>query len=180
MDTSKEYIEMCGKATEIQKNIKVELGTFYFSKQSNEEYNNYVYSMFDRWDEEYNDDAVWLPRQDQLQEMLNGIGMSKKAKFRYHNMIHILYTRYLSNKSSVEIMDYWRQFKSMEQLWLAFVMIEKYNKIWITNKLGHGDWYNQKSFSLLADIGKNAAKCGEILRKTLMEEITDANDSTRL
>lgn len=126
MDTSKEYIKMCEKTEEIQR-----------ERQWQE----------DQWKEgdcfttstgiigfhcegcaiEYGqrDDNIWLPRQDQLQEM-----------------VHILTPtdlNYLVSKDNLFDGDfcggrwidaYYLKFTSLEQLWLAFVMKEKYNKIW--------------------------------------------------
>jgi len=76
----------------------------------------------------WKDECVWLPRQDQLQEMAYNaktlgteVHLAKSAIGKHgamfwwatHNMYYAL------------------QFKnSMEQLWLAYVMYEKYNKKW--------------------------------------------------
>ena len=69
------------------------------------------------------DDAVigcQLERQDQLQEMLGDY---------YHCVAQIYWW-----KETTRIGDYYGYdydtFSSMEQLWLAFVMKEKYNKVW--------------------------------------------------
>ena len=56
---------------------------------------------------------IWLPRQDQLQAMIEGNHLTKFGK---------LYR-------SVVAMELYPS-DSMEQLWLAFVMHEKYNKVW--------------------------------------------------
>ena len=73
MDTSEEYIKMCQKATEVQALCEADV--------------------------EIESPSIWLPRQDQLQGMVEyTVGVNK--------------------------------FNSMEQLWLAFVMSEKYNKKW--------------------------------------------------
>ena len=65
----------------------------------------------------------WLPRQDQLQEMIEAeslfVLLHKFRMFVSHDDV---------------LIDGWSpvmyQFNSMEQLWLAFVMKEKYNKVW--------------------------------------------------
>jgi len=63
---------------------------------------------------------IWLPRQDQIQEMMfgdfdNPIYISGQfQKFHEHWL--------------------WLDFTSMEQLWLAFMMWEKHGKIWEKEK----------------------------------------------
>jgi len=61
--------------------------------------------------------SIWLPRQDQLQEMV-----TDKGYFRF-SLIELFY-RFCMNTLNI------LRFTSMEQLWLAFVMKTKYNKIW--------------------------------------------------
>ena len=68
---------------------------------------------------------VWLPRQDQLQEMLEF--PTGSFKYNFWDALADLYEWSFSAN--------WEKFKdyiplSMEQLWLAFVMKEKYNKVW--------------------------------------------------
>ena len=66
------------------------------------------------------DDNIWLPRQDQLQGMVvdgyEACGLLFNFYHWFEDNKHDFITPYL---------DY-----SMEQLWLAFVMKEKYNKVW--------------------------------------------------
>ena len=57
---------------------------------------------------------VWLPRQDQLQEMTAAKGWVAQLILLWHETDA----------------DYWGQFRTWEQLWLAFVMQEKHNKHW--------------------------------------------------
>jgi hypothetical protein len=63
------------------------------------------------------DTLVWLPRQDQLQEMVE-----------YPDLGSILrdVREFWMLNSSYHPID----FTSMEQLWLAFVMKEKFDKVW--------------------------------------------------
>ncbi len=101
MDNSKIYIKMCKKAEEIQE----------LRKHGEHDYYGNTSNGIHR---------CWLPRQDQLQEMV----------WR-ENAQHTLLDFYngaggLFNEGQ----KYWLQFISMEQLWLAFVMKEKYNKVW--------------------------------------------------
>jgi len=75
--------------------------------------------------------STWLPRQDQLQEMLNNVGWHQYDEPGWN--LH-----FINKKMSCEpdLPDdggpsaYYGSFTSFEQLWLAFVMKEKYNKAW--------------------------------------------------
>ncbi len=69
--------------------------------------------------------AIWLPRQDQLQEM-GGQPYSTFAK-----QLGLL----------AVFDDYSGPFKTYEQLWLAFVMKGKYGKVWDSEK---EDWVKEK------------------------------------
>ncbi len=71
---------------------------------------------------------IWLPRQDQLQEMVSlpnseKIGIWFEKQFRFYEWAGKKY-----NKN--ELQNNWGTFKSMEQLWLAFVMKERFSKQW--------------------------------------------------
>lgn len=113
MDKSEINIKMCEKAGEIQSlapNPKI----IIFG-------GNDYYFHLDR-------DAplVWLPRQDQLQEMLfEGQALSEEIPCAMLKLLYE-YGHVTYNKDA----EYWHACKSMEQLWLAFVMKEKYNKVW--------------------------------------------------
>ena len=66
---------------------------------------------------------VWLPRQDQLQEMI------EKPEDFIGNWPVILTEKMLEwQKEEHYGIYHWGE--SFEQLWLAFVMKEKYNKVW--------------------------------------------------
>lgn len=63
-------------------------------------------------------DYIWLPRQDQLQDMLNCDGVN-------HLVIEINDFCF-GNRTAIHAMN----FDSMEQLWLALVMNIKFSKLW--------------------------------------------------
>ena len=116
MDTSKLYIKMCEKSEEIQ-GQRVAAWHMMEAKQI------YFYDGDDVWfaytvgeglEQKLN--KVWLPRQDQLQEMINWSEYQFSACFG--EFVHLQ----AGEKDS--------PYKSMEQLWLAFVMKEKYGKSW--------------------------------------------------
>lgn len=124
MDRTKEYVLQCEKAWEIQKLWKPIIGDVFHASTSEKveilsliknKYNaEWLY--FRKFGGISQDDCIWLPRQDDLQKMVldNPFGLIIK-----------LYT--FCNKRE---MPYWELIASMEQLWLAFVMKEKYQKTW--------------------------------------------------
>ena len=83
----------------------------------------------------YTDDwergATQLERQDQLQEMYR----QDRTVTQKETTLEILSDfAYWSLNCPDENYKYVKEFTSMEQLWLAFVMKEKYNKIWDGDK----------------------------------------------
>ncbi|MCK4576853.1 hypothetical protein KAU34_10625 [candidate division WOR-3 bacterium] len=121
MDTSREYFEMCEKATEIQENHNVVSGDYFNDGEICEgiyECNNdegyLIKSIYGKWF--LPSECVWLLRQDQLQEMYHIIANDYQGLFKIFGE-EIYKTEY-------------DKFKSPEQLWLAFVMYEKFNKVW--------------------------------------------------
>lgn len=150
MDTSETYIKMCEKAEEIQAIADEHWDEFSMSCWHSP---NHVQCKghFSDWHMAYkycpvcgkalkitpeysfchrflDDDTTWLPRQDQLQEMVIGkVEMWTTAITGLHNLAKFAETI---------------EFGSMEQLWLAFVMKEKYSKVW------NGDEWVSTSTSL--------------------------------
>ncbi len=117
MDTSKEYIKMCEKAVEITKGV-YGLGNIYAvfyatGKQSGYttgiECEHNALGVADR------SHHVWLPRQDQLQEMISILhwGLTKKGK-----------TWSTWKPTDQEFLEAY----SLEKALLKRVMKEKYNK----------------------------------------------------
>ncbi len=148
MDTSEKYIKMCEKAEEIQREwkpnkvdaviiklLRDESGLFrlpsgiqYLERKQPDPYTGWhmvgsdpnIHYMFKRF--------IWLPRQDQLQEIL-----------QYRNQ------SYLLDRCNEFVEDLWEQGNrlaepetSMEVYWLAFVMDEKYGKVWFQREIGPG------------------------------------------
>lgn len=139
MDTSESYIKMCEKAEEIQAqwlNHDTE-GDFAVSTKTIEGYNGFWElkanevmivgndSEYDLTIEQQADidetGAIWLPRQDQLQEMV-GVNWVRTL-----NDFGWWVNDNSADEWSFDNVLFWG---SMEQLWLAFVMKEKYNKVW--------------------------------------------------
>lgn len=122
MDTSKEYIKMCEQAEEIQV-----LQDEYDQKYS------IIPNLYGKYIEELGCGEsiippagqaepkieIWLPRQDQLQEMVINKDWSKVA---IDKGVLFLHTK-LTNEGYYNI-------DSFEKVWLIFVMNIKYNKQW--------------------------------------------------
>lgn len=160
MDCGNDYILMCKKAKEIQalrcnpeRNyydvgdwlaIKDELIIELRQQRVDDGVPNMVanvecYCLCDPDEWGFPSNSIWLPRQDQLQAMLGD-------KFDdCVDMLERFYWSWAAYKTDEE--HPWREFieprdkekilkdfTSMEQLWLAFIMGEKYNKIWDSDK----------------------------------------------
>jgi hypothetical protein len=121
MDKSSHYIKMCESAKVIQKQWKPEFGDFFVSMSLGltsacqtivsdlEKKVSYLKTL----------KAVWLPRQDQLQEMvIEKYATPWDLAIAFSNVL-------MGDKTS-----YFDNFDSMEKLWLAFVMFEKSRKKW--------------------------------------------------
>jgi hypothetical protein len=114
MDISSEYIKMCEKAEEIQAmkphsffdgGIELERGDYYYNVQSRK-----TGVQTSSWRNFRN---LWLPRQDQLQEMaFDKVTIDCLEGFR------LFFIHFQDN------------FDTMEQLWLAYVMKTKFSKTW--------------------------------------------------
>ena len=108
MDTSETYIKMCD-CEEIQSNVVQYADGHCF-----------VYSV----ETVRGIKTIWLPRQDQLQEMVyNGFLYSKLEMFYEFAKDYVIEEAHSIGTIQLAL-------TSMEQLWLAFVMKEKYNKVW--------------------------------------------------
>ena len=143
MDTTKQYIKMCERAVGVQEYAEANwdslLPCFLFDLLIDRvaTYNWLPNTLRDRLGykgnhviisiESNNDGGIdlpegtiggviWLPRQDQLQEMVN-LEPTPLLLSRFHGW----FKNEVINRKCLE---------SMEQLWLAFVMKEKYGKTW--------------------------------------------------
>jgi hypothetical protein len=125
MDKSSQYIKMCESAKVIQKQWKPEFGDFFVSMSLGltspcqpiandlEKKVSYLKTI----------NAVWLPRQDQLQEMVI-------EKYATPWDLTIAFSNVLMADNG----PYFDNFDSMEKLWLAFIMFEKHKKKWKDGK----------------------------------------------
>ncbi|MFA4918473.1 MAG: hypothetical protein WC581_04390 [Thermodesulfovibrionales bacterium] len=126
MDKSSAYIKMCESAKVMQKKWKPEFGDFFVSMSLGltspcqpimsdlEKKVSYLKTI----------KAVWLPRQDQLQEIIiENYAMPWDLAIAFSNVL------------MGENASYFEKIDSMEKLWLAFIMLEKYKKKW-----NDGEW----------------------------------------
>jgi len=136
MDTSETYIKMCEKAEEIQPCLDnpdgvggtwVSAYILYHTAPMNQSHDkDGYYHVIDeigrrRCEARGNEDdyikssrAIWLPRQDQLQEMIGGTWSGQLFKL----------------DKWIAACPKYKHIESMEHLWLAFVMSERYGKVW--------------------------------------------------
>ena len=115
MDTSEAYVKMCEKAEEIQLDFRPQDGDYIVEVIQSPR--NVLMSIFVH---PHHRRYIWLPRQDQLQEMISehwNLTYSYGLVERFANWLRSSKVGYYENLS-------------MEQLWLAFVMSQKYNKVW--------------------------------------------------
>lgn len=127
MDISKEYILMCEKAVEIQAlwkpidgdMLRIIPGLDKSLRAKHREENTMVVNS-DKFT--IHATHIWLPRQDQLQDMSPILGSMILTHSGENKMFTMEYWCYDK--------EYSFSFTSIEQCWLAFVMKEKYNKIW--------------------------------------------------
>jgi len=156
MDTSEKYIKMCEKAGEIQdfkklpcdSGVDIERESFYVSKEDGQYWRlcpeSYVFNTTVQgyvsakprfgckvqkreiiWKA---NEVIWLPRQDQLQEMLsraNTYHLSETFFNWFHNKI--------VDKDFFKFV-FVEPTASLEQIWFMYVMEEKHGKIWDNSK----------------------------------------------
>jgi hypothetical protein len=153
VDLSPEYVKMCGKAKEIQDSRPLDggfdsemswawidatihrclkcgfvIGTPFCPQcggTSNIEHEGYVDTLSSAERSDY--DNVWLPRQDQLQDMIGGMTNVLDLLDRHFNAERIDYGVISLPKDT---QFYQETFTSMEQLWLAFTMKILFSKEW--------------------------------------------------
>ena len=123
MDTSKEYIKMAdnpdiqGLFNRVERLDKDYFVAKDYIDNAKKEVNYRTVQISNIHD--CTIDLIWLPRQDQLQEMVDWGTSFTNADINF---------------------DVWKKdnvllnYRSRKQLWLAFVMKEKFNKQWVDGK----------------------------------------------
>ncbi len=138
MDVSPEYVKMCEKAEEIQNSGYSPVGSFtlrplpehikvltIWQHQYSGQYNHYDLAL-DQGGHYWLippiiAPCIWLPRQDQLQEMVKVITIED---LRFCGLLVGW------DDGSVDHTTNLKDTSSLEQLWLSFVMKERWDKIW--------------------------------------------------
>ena len=133
MDTSEIYIKMCEKAEEIQKThiliysdlcVAWYTGEFYEPKGYRIGYylQDNLVKRIDSNETFVKQTLIWLPRQDQLQEMVK-----REYKESPQAGLWYVFQKFVTYRIvNIEEDD----LPSWEQLWLAFCMVEKFKKVW--------------------------------------------------
>jgi len=106
MDISKKYIKMCDW-TELQQKCTPYMENAFFR------YNNKTI-------------PIWLPSQDQWQEMIINCFPQQRIDFI---ALALDFSDWIQGQT-FEMRQYTESFTSMEQLWMAFVMYKFHDKQW--------------------------------------------------
>ena len=114
MDKAAEYVKQCEKAVEVQGAWEPAEADFMWNRATEQVDTVRVLRQEPPNYNHHTERFTWLPRQDQLQEMVSERTSWVLAKDFAAQVYH------LSGDTAM----------SMEQLWLAFVMHEKYAKTW--------------------------------------------------
>ncbi len=126
MDRSGEYIDKCIKAEEIQISWEMIDGDYYLPLR--DETVLFRVCILNDWETrthivENRNAFIWLPRLDQLQNMIDWTRWEFKITKKTHIEMH--YAAISGELSSGTVFG-----ETMGQVWLAFVMKAKYGKIW--------------------------------------------------
>ncbi len=126
MDTSETYIKMCD-CEEIQEHKPI---PSFSENWSMTQIDNYFIDNRGNWWAEERLNGIWLPRQDQLQEM-----MIPEPYRDFRNLLSFFFA-WIDWQDDAD--HNLTQAQSMEQLWLAFAMKEKNNKVWDGERWANG------------------------------------------
>jgi hypothetical protein len=122
MDTSKEYIEMCDKSRELHKKRR-EDGDFVVTIIG-------VVCVVDDYKDETFFGSLWLPRQDQLQEMIDRLAWGVEYVHDRDGMFFGFYKHSFADRNLVEARYSFDGYDTLEKAYLGMVMKVKYNKVW--------------------------------------------------
>ena len=145
MDTTPEYIKMCGKAGEIQAAWKPKEWDYYREREHEAFSESFwlvlpediadsgmcgsVYVMRDGaaiFNHSSREEYIWLPRQDQLLDLL-WPGFNKMER---GDPVYLIWELADETKGEKRMQNRWRKFLSLEQLYLAMVMQRMHKKRW--------------------------------------------------
>lgn len=121
MDTSEEYVRMCEEACDIQEGHVWVEGDFVW-RGCDEGYEKSF--MIHHSNDAYDGD-VWLPRQDQLQDMIEQPSSFAKMAVMIEETCEVAGLGHIMIKPRYYICS-----GSMERLWLGYVMKKRHGKVW--------------------------------------------------
>ena len=130
MDITEIYVKM-SDCEEIQKNWAPRTGDFIILHGTDDvgilnlPKDPLEGSLILYYDLSYEHHHIWLPRQDQLQEMVGGFNLLGFWQKFFVSSDYVVET-----EVGYELPKWAHHCDSWEQLWLSFVMKEKFNKIW--------------------------------------------------
>jgi len=142
MDSTETFAVMCEAAQEIQQNWQPQCGDWVASashtlRRAGQNRNVRVVEYMDddrpiihsrqfnkMMDAKHRGDLIWLPRQDQLQEMIGGDNYQT-----FWNLVVSLSSEEPLDQSPYAIYDETAK-TSLEQVWIRYVMSEKFHKFW--------------------------------------------------
>jgi len=135
MDTSEIYVKMCD-CPEIQEQWKSKDGDWASSERDGAVPVFPPTRILGQVLGRYRHDHIWLPRQDQIDDMMGvkGLCLNWISFLRFYVGSDWIITDYGLKFSDWIITDYGLKFKTQEQLKLAFYMHEKHNLIWEKDK----------------------------------------------
>lgn len=149
MDLTSKYIKQCKKAEEIQREWKPQFGDYVYGVPDTDgnlsvsiviAVDDSVYerlgmirvAVIDRWSGKVDcelweaEKLIWLPTQDQLQEIL------APNNFFWNTMAMEMVLQEMRRAYGILLESPY--FNSGEQFWLAFVMWKRYGKVWDDEK----------------------------------------------
>ena len=133
------YIKMCEKAEEIQREWKPQAGDWAIDVWHRNPVVVAIVELSGRLlvsqiggslYENEQDKFFWLPTQEQLQEMY----MNMSPDIDWVEKGAVTLESDFSYAVTEENWEYFVQFGTMNELWLAFVMWERYGKVWDDEK----------------------------------------------
>lgn len=136
MDFTEQYLLMLKESQEIQSQWEPSLGDFYINYINqiwtieHIDFASYRGKIKLTWRENWKETCklIWIPKQDQLQQIYANSSSLDKASNWYIVVLDNFQDWVLNKEYQND--DYILQFTSLEQLWLAFVMLMVYDKVW--------------------------------------------------
>lgn len=119
---------MCEAAKNIQESWHVNFGDYY---NDIEEVVEVVLSVVNV--HKCKTTLIWLPRQDQLQEIVMNDTKTVAMEDRIIKL-HVSFDRFVKYWAIKHVVSMNMQNYSMEQLWLSYTMYYLYEKMWVGNE----------------------------------------------